>query len=257
LTSAVARAKLSPFRSPYAQAISGPRAFETVAAYVLDDRSAPMARAPRLRRMAAPMLPAGSQIEELIAAARQADAGALGRLLEHYRNYLALVARTSIDAVVRAKADPSDMVQETLIKAHVNFGQFQGSNEAELAAWLRQILANNVADLVRRFRAKSRNVSREVSFDDALRSSADAICNFVAGDGTSPSHHYNRREMSVLLADALATLSAEHREVIILRSIEDLDWSEVAEKMGRTSDAVRVLWARALKQLRPRVEERS
>ena len=72
----------------------------------------------------------------------------LERLLEMYRNYLRLVARTSLDAAVRAKADPSDMVQETLIKAHANFGQFQGSTEADLIAWLRQILANNILDLV-------------------------------------------------------------------------------------------------------------
>ncbi|MGH7193366.1 MAG: RNA polymerase sigma factor, partial [Candidatus Saccharimonadales bacterium] len=62
--------------------------------------------------------------------------------------------------------------------------------------------------------------------------------------------------MSVLLADALAELSPDHREVIILRSIEERDWPEIAEKMKRTTDAVRVLWARALKQLRPHLEER-
>lgn len=215
-----------------------------------------MTRASLLRRRAAPMLPAGSQIEELIAAARQVKAGALDSLLEYYRNYLTLVARTSLDAVLRAKVDPSDMAQETLIKAHARFGQFQGSNEAELVAWLRQILANNVTDFVRRFRAKSRQASREISLDDAIRSSANAIRNFVAGHDASPSHNYNRRELAVLLADALSTLSVNHREVIILRSIEERDWGEIALKMDRTIDAVRVLWARALKQLRPRIEER-
>lgn len=199
---------------------------------------------------------AGSQITDWIAAARQAKPGALDGLLDMYRNYLRLVARTSLEAAVRAKADPSDMVQETIIKAHANFDQFQGSTEAELIAWLRQILANNIADLVRRYRAKSRQVSREMSLDDAMRTSADAINNFVAGEGSSPSHAYRRREMAVVLADALEALSSDHREVIILRNIEELDWAKIAQKMDRTPDAVRVLWARALKQLRPRIVER-
>lgn len=202
------------------------------------------------------MSPAGSQIAELIRAARQAAPDALDRLLDVYRNYLRLVARTSLDAEVQAKADPSDMVQETLIKAHANFDGFQGSTEAELVAWLRQILAHNILDLARRYRAGSRQVSREISLDEALRSSADAIKNFVATEASSPSRNYQRRELAVVLADALEALSPDHREVIILRNLEELDWAEIAQKMDRTSDAVRVLWMRALKQLRPRIEER-
>jgi RNA polymerase sigma-70 factor (ECF subfamily) len=62
--------------------------------------------------------------------------------------------------------------------------------------------------------------------------------------------------MSVVLADVLADLSADSREVIILRSIEERDWNEVASKMGRSPGAVRLLWARALKRLRPLIESR-
>ena len=195
-------------------------------------------------------------VPELIVAARQAQAGALDRLLMLYTNYLKLVARASIDAALRAKADPSDVVQETLIKAHAAFEHFEGASEAELVTWLRQILAHNIADLARRYRAGSRRVSLEIPLDEALRASADALNNFVAGEASSPSRAFQRREMTVVVADALALLSADHREVIILRSIEERDWPEIAEKMGRTPDAVRVLWARALKQLKPRIEER-
>lgn len=201
------------------------------------------------------MSQADAQVSELIEAARVAEAGALNHLLDLYRNYLRLVARTTIDAELRAKADPSDMVQETVIKAHVNFGQFTGSTEVELLAWLRQVLAHNIADLGRRYRAASRQVSREMSLQDAMRSSSDAMNSFVAGEGSSPSHAFQRRETAVMLADALAELSPDHREVIILRNIEELDWPEIAEKMDRTPDAVRVLWARALKHLRPLIEK--
>jgi RNA polymerase sigma-70 factor (ECF subfamily) len=63
--------------------------------------------------------------------------------------------------------------------------------------------------------------------------------------------------MSVILADALAELSDDYREVIVLHNLEELDWPEVARRMNRTPSAARMLWARALKQLRPLLEERT
>src|SRR5262245_13549915 len=188
-------------------------------------------------------------IRRLIHSARQLDPAAVGRLLELYRNYLKLLARTEIDSL-RGKADPSDLVQETLLKAHQHFAQFRGQTEAELTAWLRQILARSVADLVRRYRrAGSRSVSLEHSLEKLL-SSSPGVGRRLAGRGSSPSQAAQRGEMSVLLADTLAELEVDQREVIILRSIEELDWDEVARRMGRSAGAVRMLWARALKQLR-------
>jgi RNA polymerase sigma-70 factor, ECF subfamily len=203
------------------------------------------------------MASASGNVSRLIQDARQKAPGALDQLLASYRNYLRLLARTGIDQSLQGKADPSDLVQETLLKAHQHFEQFRGQTEAELAAWLRQILARNLTDLVRRFRiADARQVARERSLDEMLTNSSAALNNLLAGHGNSPSQSAERREMSVVLADALADLSADSREVIVLRSIEERDWDEVAEKMGRSQGAVRLLWARALKRLRPLIESR-
>ena len=68
----------------------------------------------------------GSGIDRLIEDARRDEPGALDRLLESYRNYLRLVARAGISPALRGKADPSDLVQEALLKAHQHFDQFQG-----------------------------------------------------------------------------------------------------------------------------------
>ena len=159
-------------------------------------------------------------IDRLIEEARHDEPGALDRLLESYRNYLRLVARAGLGAALRGKADPSDLVQETLLKAHQHFDQFQGGSEPELVAWLRQILARNLADLARRYRASSRRLAQEQSLEDLLVSASQNLNALVAGNGHSPSQSALRREMSVVLADALAELPANYREVLVLRSLE-------------------------------------
>jgi RNA polymerase sigma-70 factor (ECF subfamily) len=193
----------------------------------------------------------------LIQEAQRGDASAREALLESYRNYLRLLARTGLDAGLRDKADPSDIVQETLLKAHQHFEQFRGHSEGELTIWLRQILARNLADFARRFHGTAaRKVARERSLEELLDQSSLALGNLIAVRGSSPSAHALRREQSVVLADALADLSEDYREVIVLRSLQERDWDDVAQRMGRSPGAVRILWARALTRLRPLIEVR-
>ena len=147
----------------------------------------------------------GAAIDRLIAHARRAEPGALDRLLESYRNYLRLLARTGIDRSLQGKADPSDLVQETLLKAHQHFDQFQGRTEAELAGWLRQILARCLADLRPEVPGgRGAAVGRERSLEDLLGSASRAIGGLLAPNGQSPSQSAQRRELTVVLADALA-----------------------------------------------------
>src|SRR3954454_24954123 len=167
------------------------------------------------------------------------------------------MARTGIDHSLRGKADPSDLVQEALLRAHRHFAQFQGRTEAELAAWLRQILARCLADLVRCYQvSEARQVGRERSLDDMLGDASRCLGGLMAQNGHSPSQSAQRRELSVVLADALTDLSPDYREVIVLRTLEERDWEDVAATMGRTVGSVRLLWARALKKLRPLIEAR-
>ena len=146
-------------------------------------------------------------------------------------------------------------MQDTFLKAHQHFDQFRGQTEAELTTWLRQILARNLADLGRRFhKAEGRCVNRERSLEQLLNASSQALDRLLADDALSPSQSAERRELSVVLANALAELNDDQREVIVLRSLEERDWEDVARHMKRSPGAVRMLWVRALKRLRPLIE---
>src|SRR6516225_24381 len=202
------------------------------------------------------MAEADSAVSRLIRDARRDRPGALGQLLDSYRNYLRLLARTGIDTSLQGKADPSDLVQDAFLKASRNFGQFRGASDAELAGWLRQILARCLANFVRRYRTGGRRVGREQSLDQLLNRSSEAMERVLATDGTSPSSSAQRRDLGVALSDALAELGEDQREVIVLHNLEGLGWDEVARRMRRTAGAVQKLWTRALKQLRPLIDEK-
>ncbi len=191
-------------------------------------------------------------VADLIEAAREGRPGAVAHLLESYRDHLRQVARREVDAASRVNFDASDVVQETLIKAHAHFGQFRGRTEPELASWLRRILAHHATDLARRFRVAAARRSRRAGFLE------EPVSRGLTADASepSPSEWAARREMAVVLADALDALDEDHREVIVLRSLQELEWEQVGQRLGRTSDAARMLWGRAVKLLRPLIEER-
>src|ERR1700752_4820512 len=98
-----------------------------------------------------------------LAAAPAGSNEALGRALGACRNSLLLVAQHHLGADVQAKGGASDLVQETFLEAQRDFGQFRGTSEEELLAWLRQMLLHNVGTFSRRYRETTkRDVAREV-----------------------------------------------------------------------------------------------
>ncbi len=187
----------------------------------------------------------------LLQALRQGNAAAQGEVLLRYEPWLKLLARLQIDARFQGKFSESDVVQQTLLEACRDLPQFRGRTESELLAWLRQILAHVLAHEIRRYRgAQQRDVDREISLEAALAQSSQRLAGVLADSASSPSRQAADREQEVLLAEVLATLPAEHRDVIILRNLEGLSHEEVAQRMGRSTGAVRMLWVRALASLR-------
>ena len=180
-----------------------------------------------------------------------AGATAWGELLESYRDYLTLLARVQIGRRLQGKVDPGDVVQETFLEAHRQIAQFRGTSKAEFLAWLRRILAGQIALLVRRyFGTKGRDLKLEQELAVQLDQSSQMMDGGLAASGSTPSQHASRREQAVLLANALSKLPVDYREVIVLRHLEGLPFAEVAGRMGRSEDSVQKLWVRALGSLR-------
>lgn len=195
-------------------------------------------------------------LEQLLVEARVGNAAARGRLLDLYRNYLRLLAQALLGRTLRLRLDPSDLVQETLMEADRDFGRFAGASETELVAWLRRILVRNLADQSRRHRAERRDVRRQESLEDLLERNGKEAENALVAGLSTPSARAVRREQAVLLADALAQLPDDYREVIVLRHVERLSFKEVADRLDRSPGAVRMLWLRALEKLHAVWEDR-
>jgi RNA polymerase sigma-70 factor (ECF subfamily) len=163
------------------------------------------------------------------------------RAIERFRDYLRLLARMHIDPRLRGKLDPSDVVQQTLLKAHLARGQFQGQTSGELAAWLRRILVRTLADAVRDLLRDKRNIARERSLEAAVEQSSARLERWLAADQSSPSQHAMQNEQSLLLAEALEALPEAQREALVLKHCQGLTLAETATQMGRSPASVALL----------------
>jgi RNA polymerase sigma-70 factor (ECF subfamily) len=181
-------------------------------------------------------------------AARAGSREALGKLLEATRRYLLTIAQQELDPDLRAKNSPSDVVQETFVEVQRAFGQFQGDTEAELLAWLRQLLLHRVGKLRRRYRdTQKRRLAREVALggDD----SSDGPAGGLAANALSPSGQAVEHEQDQALQAALGRLPEDYRRVITLRYEEQLPFEEIGRLLQRSPEAARKLWARAVERL--------
>ena len=192
---------------------------------------------------------------DLLKEARNGDASAAGVLLERCRNYLNLVARTQLEHALAVRADASDIVQETFLEAHRDLHRFKGSSEHELLAWLRTILNRNLIDQIRYHGAQRRDWRRDGSLELMVEQSSAAIHAALGLSTNTPGQKVIKKEQSLRFADALEQLKAEYREVIVLRNLLGMTHTQVAEKLGRTEGAVRMLWVRALEALKSELKD--
>lgn len=169
---------------------------------------------------------------------------------EQFRPYLRLLARLQLHRRLQAKVDASDIVQQTMLQAHQARAGFRGTTEAEQAAWLRQILARNLAHLVRDFGRDKRDCSREQSLQASLDQSSARLEAFLAAEQSSPSLRAARNEDLLRMAGALEQLPDAQRQAVELHYWAGLTVAQIGETLGRSPSAVAGLLHRGLSALR-------
>jgi RNA polymerase sigma-70 factor (ECF subfamily) len=182
------------------------------------------------------------------------DSDSASLSLERFRHYLSLLARAQLGAAYRGKLDASDIVQQTLLDAHEKLSQFKGSTTAEMAAWLRQILARNLADVHRDFGREKRDIARERSLNVDLDESSARLELWLEAVQTSPIDRVDRNEQLLRLAAALAQLPEPQRLAVELHHLQGMSLADTARALEKSEASVAGLLRRGLAELRERLE---
>ncbi len=175
--------------------------------------------------------------------------------VEKFRNYLKLLAESGIRRYpeFRGKIDSSDIVQDTLLQAIRGLRDFRGSSDAEVAAWLRKILARQLLNRARALRCEKRDVRRERPLDEVLEDSA-ARFSLVAQTIAAPAARGGEQgDLFLEVADALVGLPDLQREAFVFRHFRELRLEQIAKEMGLSRSQVSSLLRQAIGTLRKRL----
>ncbi len=183
------------------------------------------------------------------------EAGAAEKLdLNRCRPYLRLLAATGLNYRLRAKIDPSDIVQLTLLQAHQAKDAFRGSTGNELLGWLKQILTRNLIKAVRDYGREKRDINREQSMEATLQNSWLNVDHVLAQNGTAPLDKMQYNEERIRMCAAVEQLPDSQRLAVELHHFLGWPISQVAEEMEKTPVAIAGLLKRGLKALRSKLK---
>jgi RNA polymerase sigma-70 factor (ECF subfamily) len=178
------------------------------------------------------------------------DAAALGELLQIKRGPLLAFIERQLGAALRRRVEPEDVLQETSAEA---LRSLPGTDlsQRDPFGWLCQIAERKIIDLHRRhFGAQKRDAGREVPLGSLGGDThSPGLINLLVLSMTTPSQAFSRNAREMRLADAIGRLPQEQQAALRMRYVESLPSKQIAEKLGKTDAAVRVMLTRSLKKL--------
>ena len=186
---------------------------------------------------------------KLLSKARNGDMNALAELLESFRENLKRLARVRRNASLRRKLDTSDVVQEINIQVFGDFHAFRGKTISEFVKWIYEILRTKKAAAVRHFDTKKRNVNREQEFYFDTNKANELVEHAFTDESIQPVDRLIQLEKAVSMFEALHQLPELQQTVVVGHFFEGMSTREIAEQLGKTENAVRKTWTRALTNL--------
>jgi RNA polymerase sigma-70 factor (ECF subfamily) len=193
--------------------------------------------------------------DPLIALLRQGDVGALAEYIQRRRGALLAHIDHRLGAALRTKIEPEDILQE------VSVGAMKSLPAVDLAGqdpwgWLCQIAEHRIVDAHRRFfGSQKRDAGKEVAIGRSADKTGAGLIDMIVASITSPSQAFSRNQNQLRLEHAMAQLPELGREALRLRYVEGLATKEVADRLGKSDGAIRVLLSRTVAQLRGVLEE--
>ncbi len=188
------------------------------------------------------------EFDSLLQKARDGSKEALGRLMEKARLVLLKDANAELASALRAKEGASDLVQDTFLEAQRHLASFRGRTEREWVAWLRRTLEHNLVDAARHYQnTAKRQIGREVHLHGGDVPANGT--NDLPTDGLTPSRVLSQNEEVEALQKAVDRLPADYRDVVLWHHRDRLTNEQIGQRMGRSAEAVRKLWVRALEML--------
>ncbi|MFY9381505.1 MAG: sigma-70 family RNA polymerase sigma factor [Eubacteriales bacterium] len=181
----------------------------------------------------------------LLRAAAKGDADAFSTLVRRYEKYVYNIAYMSL----RDKQDALDVSQETFIKLWRFASAYRG--DCSVSSWIFRITRNNCADFARKRHGKT-----TISLTQRQDDDDDRETEIPEDDITSlPECEVERRELAHAVRAAIMRLPDDHREVIILRDLNQLTYAEIADVLGINEGTVKSRLSRARQNLKKLLED--
>jgi RNA polymerase sigma-70 factor, ECF subfamily len=177
---------------------------------------------------------------DLLEAALTGSGVALERVYERAAPRLLAYIRLRMGRDLRARLESRDILQATLLRSFQRLQDFRGSDTRSLGAWLARIAEREVADRADFHHRQRRDAGREGPLDERTDVPAPVRSALTQAILDEQARH---------LESAMESLSAAHREIILLRKYEELSFPEIARRLGKSEDACRMLLARAMTAL--------
>jgi RNA polymerase sigma-70 factor (ECF subfamily) len=188
----------------------------------------------------------GAETSELFLETRRGAPGAADAFYERCARKLLPLIRLRMGRSLRAEIDSRDVLQSVMLKAVPRLDQVE--DPRTVMAWLARIAENEIRDQADYRQRQMRDAARRAPLEDAAAVPApirQALSQAIAN------------EQLARVEDALESMSPAEREIIVLRKLEEMSFAEIGRRLGKSEDACRMAFARAMAALTLRLSARS